>query len=242
MMKNSLESDVTPLNLKGGNFSISVKQMIDSIIGGSYATDNCNVNNGGYANKSTYLWNDVNSGTYNQAKEAHDTWQESYDLAKTEYDSAVQVKNQLFTSEEEALIEFYDAIFSSIAEKGWESNDQVNDTQYLNQMLQNNIYTMTTVDRDAEFSDEHNSYLWDNEYSTDIASNFTNIFFVNDSNAREEALVAYEHEKSIINEKESRIDTRMQNLQTEQSAINQMIQGIESVKKENIDRTMNIFG
>ena len=65
---------------------------------------------------------------------------------------------------------------------------------------------------------------------------------MNDTDLREQALVDYEYKKSIISQKESRIDTRMQDLQTEQSAINQMLQGLETVKKENIDRTMNIFG
>ena len=31
-----------------------------------------------------------------------------------------------------------DNIFSSIAEKGWVHNEQVNNTEYLNQMMQNN--------------------------------------------------------------------------------------------------------
>ena len=160
-MEDSLKNDATPLNLKKNNFSINVKQMIDRIVGGSYASENCNVNKGGYANANTYQWYDINSPIYKDTLEKHNIWQESYDLAKKEYDESVQAKNQLFTAEEEALINFYDAIFSSIAEKGWTYNNQVNDTEYLNQMLQNNIYTMTTVDREAEFSDENNEYLWD---------------------------------------------------------------------------------
>ena len=160
-------------------------------------------------------------------------------MAKTDYDKAVSANNQLFTADEESLIKFYDAIFSSIAENGWTYNNQVNDTEYLNQMLQNNIYFMTTVDRDTEFDENSGEYIWDNDYTTDIASNFTNIFAVNDSDAREDALVEYEYQKSIINQKEARIDTRMKNLETEQAAIKQMIQGIEQVKNDNIDRTMN---
>ena len=79
------------------------------------------------------------------------------------------------------------------------------------------------------------------EYSESIASNFDNIYTVNDTDAQNEAQVEYEYEKSIINEKETRIDTRMQDLETEQSAINEMIKGIESVRDDNTDRTFSIF-
>ena len=37
-------------------------------------------------------------------------------------------------------------------------------------------------------------------------------------------------------------EDKMQDLKTEQSAINQMLQGLDKVKNENIERTMNIFG
>jgi hypothetical protein len=158
------------------------------------------------------------------------------------------------TAEQEALINFYDNIFSTIAEKGWTHNNQVNNPEYLNQMLQNNLYTITVTDRSpVEIKEEGfcghcgeeveivKSCKLENSYSTDIASNFSQIFFMNDTNLRDQALVEYEYQKSIINQKESRIDTRMQDLKTEQSAINQMLQGLETVKKENIERTMNIF-
>ena len=72
-------------------------------------------------------------------------------------------------------------------------------------------------------------------------NNFDNIFTVNDTNAQNEAQVKYEYEKSVINEKESRIDQRMQNLETEQSAINEMIKGIESVRDKNVETNFSIF-
>lgn len=236
--KQSLGSDLTPLCGDANNLTVDVKLMLDTIMG-SYSQLNGHVERGGYGNTSVYTWNDVDSAKYQSWKEEHDTWQVSFDMAKKDYDVAVSAKNQLFTADEEGLIEFYDAIFSSIAENGWTYNNQVNDTEYLNQMLQNNIYFMTTVDRDTEFDENSGEYIWDNDYTTDIASNFTNIFIVNDSDAREDALVEYEYKKSIINQKETRIDTRMKNLETEQAAIKQMIQGIEQVKNDNVERTMN---
>ena len=52
----------------------------------------------------------------------------------------------------------------------------------------------------------------------------------------------YEYEKGIINAKETKIDTRMKNLETELAAINQMLKSLEQVKGENIDSTMKVFG
>ena len=118
----------------------------------------------------------------------------------------------------------------------------MNDAEYLNQMLQNNLYTLTTVDRKSEYDTEKDEFSWFNEYSTDIATNFTNVVKVSDSDARDQALAVYEHKKAIISEKETRIDTRMQDLQTEQAAIKQMIQGIEKVRNDNIERTFSIMG
>ena len=109
-------------------------------------------------------------------------------------------------------------------------------------MLQNNLYTITSVSREEECDCEKGIHKFINSYDTDIATNCSNIFQVNDSDIREQALAEYEYKKNLINSKETRIDTRMKDLETEQSAINQMIQGIESVRNDNVERTFSIFG
>ena len=86
--------------------------------------------------------------------------------------------------------------------------------------------------------DDGKSYY---EYDTDIASNYDKIVSVNDSKAQNDAMAKYEAEKSRINEKESVIDTRMKNLETEQASIKEMIKGIESVRNDNTERTFSIF-
>lgn len=239
--KQSLESDQTALYGSKSGFTINVTQMLDQIMG-SYIDAGGEVERGGYSNADMYIWNDIDSQTYSSWVTKHSEWQTEYDAAKSEYDTAVESKNQLFTAEEESLIEFYDILFSTIAENGWTYNNEVNDADYLNDMLQNNLYMMTTVEQNktVEFDKTSDQYVieWDNDYSSDIASNFSKIFTVNDADARSDALVEYEYQKSIINQKETKIDTRMQDLETEQSAINQMIQSVEKVKNDNIERTM----
>ena len=181
---------------------------------------------------TVYCWYDKNS----QAYKDYIAKLEELEAAKEEYSNAVDTGNQILTADEESNINFYDKMFSAIAENGWVADSQVEDNSYLNNMLQNNQYYITTMSNQTDSEGEE--YY---EYNTDIASNFENIFSVNDTDAQNEALVEYEYEKSVINEKESRIDTRMQNLETEQSAINEMIKGIETVKNDNTERTFGIF-
>ena len=164
------------------------------------------------------------------------------DPAQENLDDAINNYSKLYTSEEESLIQFYDTLFSSIAEKGWTYNCEVDDNEYLNNMLQNNVYTITTVDRSNDYDYQKRKCVANNEYDTNIASNFSKLIQVNDNDAREQAYSDYEQEKSRINEKESRIDTRMKNLETEQSAINTMLEGIKAVMNKNIESNFNIFG
>ena len=181
---------------------------------------------------TVYCWYDKSSEQY----KAYEAKLAELNAAKGEYETSVDTNNQLLTAEEEASINFYDQIFSAIAEKGWVANSKIEDNDYLNNMLQNNQYFITTLT--PQTNEDGEEYF---EYSTDLASNFENIFSVNDTDAQNEAQVKYEYEKSIISEKESRADTRMQNLQTEQSAINEMIKGIETVRNDNTERTFGIF-
>ena len=216
--------------IAAGKYVVNIELLITELMR-NYSNAGGSVEQNNYGT-DVYTWYDKSSDEYNTYLEK----KEEYENAKEELENAVDTDNQALTAEEESQIAFYDQIFSAIAENGWTANSQVEDTDYLNQMLQNNQYYITTI------STETNNYGEEYfEYDTSIASNFDNIFSINDSDAQEEALVEYEYQKSIINEKESRIDTRMQNLETEQSAINEMIKGIETVRNDNTERTFSIF-
>lgn len=234
------EMDEQEGNYRNG-YRLNVRALLGEIEGALMA-NGCETHVNSNTGVASCVWYDVDNGQYQEWLQKHDAWKQEYQAAKEEYQAEVTNNAQLLTAEERSLIAFYDKIFSTIADKGWTRNKQVEDTNYLNQMLQNNLYTITT----AKQEEVHNYFSGKTEtknvYSTDLASNFSKIFSVNDAEMREEALSIYEHEKSIINEKESRVDVRMKNLETEQSAINQMLQGLEQVKKNNIERTFNITG
>lgn len=220
--------------------TLKVAEMMDFIMS-SYKdiVDKRGTTNTAYTEDSKghpkYITREVNSDgwqKWNKEKTELDT---QLAAAKQEANAATDTDNQVLSSDQERMIQYYDQLFQAIADNGWEYNSQISDNDYLNNMLQNNEYYITTMT--AQEDDDGKSYF---EYDSSLASNFDKIFAVTDDDAIEEAQVQYEYEKSIINEKESRIDTRMDNLKTEQSAVTKMMESIEQVKNDNIERTMNI--
>ena len=214
--------------------SVTVKQLINQIVGayqGAKHTDQ--------SGNEQLVWYDTDDDKYRQYQQEYSTWETKRDNAKALMESSLSAYNQLFTADVKSKINFYDDLFSSIAEKGWRCYEDVADSDYLNQMLQNGMFTITNVERDLVFNGSE--YKYQNTYDTDVALNCKNIIQVSDSEYRDDALVKYEYEKNLINAKETRIDTRMKNLETEQSAIKQMMESIKKVMDNNIEQHMNIF-
>lgn len=235
----SEEKESSILSKDGKNYKLNVQSFIDGIMTHLSSFINCESTNGNY-NIEYY---DTTSNNYKQYLKNKETWINEKQIAEANYNNALDASNSLLTADQERQIRFYDDLFSTIADKGWTYNESVNDEDYLNQLLQNGMYTITTVDRNM-VEDETTiteDYYWENTYNTDIATNYTNIFAVNDSDARLDAQVEYEKTKAIINTKETQIDTRMQNLKTEQEAINTMIQSIQSMLDENVEDKFGIF-
>ncbi len=220
------------LSQKDGKYTLDVDALIKQILGA-------------YGGRTT----SSNDETKYVLKKDDAAWSEyvsaksEYEQLSKEYTDAVHEDNTVFDAPQASQIAYYDALFEAIVDKGWSEDSQVEDGNYLGQMLQNNFYNITTMERnslyeeDAYESSKQNKY----NYETDLASNFDKIFQVNDENVRQEAQANYENKKLIINAKESKIDTMMKNLETEQSAISKMIEGIEQVKKDNIEAHFNLW-
>ncbi len=187
--------------------------------------------------QEVYYTRDRGSKAWQDWNTEYQTLKKELDAAKSEHNTAVDNDNQAMTSEEESSIKFYDRLFTAIAENGWVADSQIEDNDYLNNMFQNNQYFITTMTDDTD--SEGNPFV---DYNQKLASDFDNIVSVNDSAFQQEALVEYEREKADINDKESRIDIRMQNLETEQSAVSKMIEGREKMRDDNFDRHLNLYG
>ena len=214
----------------GSNYYTTYEVLMETLLaayessGGAVTTDD--------DGDTQYIIHDESSSKYEKYLEELAEYQETYDNAYAAYQTALDASNSSLTAADEQQIEFYDKIFTAIADNGWVYDSQVSDTDYLNNMLQNNKYYITTMDEDSD-----GEYTYD----SDIASNCTYVFSVNDTDAQDEAEIEYEYQKSIITQKETMIDTRMEDLETEQSAIQTMIEGIQTVENDNIERTFGTF-
>ena len=225
------------------SWNLDVSKAFECIMGG-YKENKGSMGTNELTGNQTYLVRHTDTTAWTNWYKGLEERQATCDTCKAEYDSSVNTANMLMTADQETELKYYDLLFQSIADNGWTYDAQIDDSEYLSQMFQNNSYMITTIDEnpcyDASIPPSMRNYKY--TYETDIASNFDKMYMVNDSDARNEALVNYEYKKGIINAKESRIDTRMKNLETEQTAITKMLESIDQVKNDNIERTFGIWG
>lgn len=206
-----------------------------------YSTDDDIEFEGEHTKLCKINWVDVDDPGFAEWESAHAKWEVMYEENKQAHERLVMRLAQELNMADEYAINFYNEMFTAIAENGWVYNEDVNDPEYLNQMLQNNMFTITSIESTTLYDEKNKREYKDYDYVTNIATSCNNIFKVSDSSEIAEAQAEYEYQKSLINSKESRIDTRMQNLQTEQSAINQMLESIQTQRDENIERNFTIM-
>lgn len=160
-------------------------------------------------------------------------------VAEESMNNALDFYNSLFDAETKRKIKRYEDIFTTIEDKGWKCYDHVAEAGYVDQMLQNNMFNFTKVDR--ELGIDNGNLFFENSYHTEMALNCPDIAQLSNAEVRDAALVEYEAQKSLINEKEDRIDLRMTNLETQASAIKQTISAIKSLIDNNIQQNMTTF-
>ena len=165
-----------------------------------------------------------------QAK--HDEWE----AKKAELEAGITGIEEEFVNpfdeDRERQMDFYDAIFNAIATNGWTYNENISNTEYLNDVLQTGLYNITQADKSVNG--------W--EYDESSPTTCQNIFQVSDQNAINRADQEYEREKTRLHKKETAIDVEMKNLETEQSALNEMRESIRKQVDENVERTFKTFG
>lgn len=211
---------------------------------GGTVVENTNKNSDGSGKWVDYFpqWYDTSNSKYQEYLDDHAIWQAKYDAAEQTYEDAIATHSEAYTADTESKINFYDTMFSTIAEQGWAYYESCNDTDYLNQMFQNNMFMITTVDRDFVCTDKTNhEYSYENTYNTDLASNCSKFVYVNDDELQEKKQVEYEAKKSRIQEKESRLDTRSKTIQTDIEAVKTMIESYEQIIKKNTENSFSTF-
>jgi len=169
--------------------------------------------------------------------------QKTLDDANADLAAAEASRDTVFSTEESKQMDYYDALFKRISQNGWVYDSKVNSSttqtqssanNYLNAMLENNMYYVTEVD-------ENNSETGSYSYTNKLATNISKIFQVEDTSAENVAESEYETEKTEISNKEERVDLRMNQLETEQSAITTELDSIKKIISDNVTSTFKIF-
>ena len=222
--------------LFGAYYSLDVSVLLNSIMT-TYASQGGTSSKNNTTQEPTYAIRKTDSSEWQSWYEELKNRHEALDAAKTGYDSALNTANMSMTASQETQLKYYDLLFQAIADNGWVYDDQIEDSEYLNQMFQNNSYYVTSIIENKCEVEGRDKF----EYDTDLASNYDNIFIVNDSDARDRGFVEYDKKKRMIQNKEQKIDTKMKDLEMEQNAIAKMIESYKETKNTNIENTFKIF-
>ncbi|MBR6301822.1 hypothetical protein IKR55_03700, partial [bacterium] len=101
---------------------------------------------------------------------------------------------------------FYDTLFNRICMNGWIENDNIDDKEYMQELLKNGMAFVSSMSDDG--------FYYQGNYATDRT-----ILEVTDDEAVARAQAKYNREKASIEYKEDRIDMKMKNLDTEISSL-----------------------
>ena len=123
---------------------------------------------------------------------------------------------------------FYDALFNQICANGWTENEQVNDKEYLKEMLQTGRLYISKMKDDG--------YFYQDNYST-----FSYIKEVADESEIAAAEAKYNTEKAKLNAKEQTIDLKMKNLDTEISALTTEYDSVKNTISKQIEKSFKRY-
>ncbi len=132
------------------------------------------------------------------------------------------------SSDDCALATYYDTLFNQICANGWTENNNVNDNEYLQQMLQNGMMFISKMKDD--------SYYYQANYATD-----TYIKEVSDETLIAYAESKYNTEKAKLNAKEETIDLKMKNLDTEISSLTTEYDTVKNTISKNIEKSFKRY-
>lgn len=123
---------------------------------------------------------------------------------------------------------FYDALFNQICSNGWTENNQIEDNEYLKEMLQSGMLYISKPKDDG--------YYYQENYATD-----SYIKEISDDTAIAEAEAKYQTEKSKLNSKEETLDLKMKNLDTEISSLSTEYDTVKNTISKNIEKSFKRY-
>ena len=129
-----------------------------------------------------------------------------YDPDKSDFMFTIVTDTEVDTGDSQLYANFYDTLFNQICINGWTENAQIDDQEYMAEMLKSGMAHISSISDDG--------YYYQGNYTTD-----RNILEVTDEEAIAKAEAKYNTEKTKIENKEQTIDLKMKNLDTEISSL-----------------------
>lgn len=123
---------------------------------------------------------------------------------------------------------FYDALFNQICSNGWTENNQIEDNEYLKEMLQSGMLYISKMKDDG--------YYYQANYATD-----SYIKEISDDTAIAQAEAKYTTEKAKLNAKEETLDLKMKNLDTEISSLSTEYDTVKNTISKNIEKSFKRY-
>ena len=123
---------------------------------------------------------------------------------------------------------FYDALFNQICSNGWTENNNIDDNEYLKEMLQSGMLYISKMKDDG--------YYYQANYATD-----SYIKEISDDTAIAQAEAKYTTEKAKLNAKEETLDLKMKNLDTEISSLSTEYGTVKNTISKNIEKSFKRY-
>ena len=132
------------------------------------------------------------------------------------------------SSDDTALATFYDSLFNQICLNGWTENNNIEDNEYLQQMLKSGMLFISKPSDDG--------YYYQGNYATD---NY--IKEISDDTKIAQAEAKYNTEKAKLNSKEETLDLKMKNLDTEISSLTTEYDTVKNTISKNIEKSFKRY-
>ncbi len=193
------------------------------------ATVAVNLNNIAKAFMTSYVeyMQGINDNEYSYQK-GEKSKSNLYNPAKDDMTFIVPVESYVDDGDSDLYANFYDAIFNMICVNGWTENPQIDDEQYLSEMLKGGMAFISSISDDG--------YYYQGNYSTDRY-----ILEVADDEAIAKAEAQYNTEKTKIENKEQTIDIKMKNLDTEISSLTTEYDTTKSIITKAIEKSFKRY-
>lgn len=151
-----------------------------------------------------------------------------YDPEKDDFSFTIVTGTSTSEDDYSVYASFYDTMFNMICLNGWTENAQIDDSDYLSEMLKSGMAYISSISDDG--------YYYQGNYSTDKC-----ILEVTDDDAIAKAEAKYNTEKTKIENKEDTIDLKMKNLDTEISSLTTEYDSTKSVISKSIEKSFKRY-